>query len=94
MPISRGSSSSLPKKPSFASNSMPGGSNTDCAASTVSLTCRDRHCIFFGSGVSVPSIHSTWSPLLTFHSPGPGSSPLTTTAGRFLAAVVAGAGAT
>src|SRR5580700_6593084 len=52
-----------------------GRTSWDCAST--SSTSLDRQVIFLGSGSSVPMIHSTCSPLDTFHMLGPGRSPVT-----------------
>src|SRR6478609_8586751 len=63
---------------------------TACDSAIVCSTSRPRQVMFFGSGYCAPRIHSTCSPLLTFHRPGPGCSPVTSTVSSV--AVSAGVG--
>ncbi len=65
--------------------------STSCDCAMVATTSFARQPIFFGSGAWVPRIHSTCSPLETFHKPGPGCSPVTSTVSSVGAACVVSA---
>ena len=70
--------------PIFSSGSMrtEASSRISCERSATASTSRDFHFMRLGSGGGSPTIHKTWLPswgLVTFHMPGPGNSPVTTT---------------
>src|SRR5690606_5019758 len=65
--------------PTSASSVKEGGSSTCCERATTDSTPADSHSMRLGSGDSVASTYSVCPSLRTFHRPGPGSAPETTT---------------
>src|SRR5690348_5125469 len=72
-----GSRNSLPNQLVSTFNLTPGDSSTACEAAIVCATWFERHSMLAGEIDTTPSIHSTWSPRVTFHKPGPGTTPVT-----------------
>ena len=58
----------------------PGGPSTWPACSSIAVTSSAFQLMPLGNGESVPSTHRLWPSRDTFHMPGPGCAPVTTTA--------------
>src|SRR5690348_8437388 len=72
-----GNRNSLPNQLVSTFSLTPGDSSTVWEAAIVCATWFERHSMPAGKVGTTPSIHSTWSPRVTFHRPGPGTTPVT-----------------